>query len=233
MSNANSINYTTKANAFHVLNMRCLMLLRYKIMTKEGVGRVSAVEMWPGAAFTRTVCTVLFLCSTHNRVKVNAKQTSVKDQVVFSVVWSRLTRVVDISQQPRKGAFLPVNWGQTLVLGYASARALSVNKRVSGTDVTCDWWGTSGFESQNDNHKVPLRTEANSCTQTTNSPSTHTRARMHTQAVLLQLPNLKREKQHELGVHQIGLKDICRWAATMSVSNGTLPEKAITVHVLN
>lgn len=83
MSNTNSIKYTAKANAFHVQNMdcmTCLTVLRYKIMTKEGVGSVSAVEMWPSAAFTRTtVCTVLFLCSLYNRVKVNAKQTSVKD----------------------------------------------------------------------------------------------------------------------------------------------------------
>lgn len=61
----------------------------------------------------------------------------------------------------------------------------------------------------------------------------HACARTHMQAVLLQLPNLKREKQQELEVHQIGFKDICHWAATVSVSNSVLPEKAITVHVLN
>lgn len=45
MSNTNSIKYTVIENAFHVLNMTCLTVLRYKIMTKEGGGSVSAVEM--------------------------------------------------------------------------------------------------------------------------------------------------------------------------------------------
>lgn len=39
-------------------------------------------------------------------------------------------------------------------------------------------------------------------------------------------------KQQELGAHQIGFKDICHWAATVSMNNSVLPEKAITVHVL-
>lgn len=45
MSNTSGIKYIVKPNAFHVLNMTCLMVLRYNIMTKEGVGSVSAVEM--------------------------------------------------------------------------------------------------------------------------------------------------------------------------------------------
>lgn len=44
--------------------------------------------------------------------------------------------------------------------------ALTVNTRVSGTNVTCDWWGTSGIKGQEGNHRGTLWKEANSCTQT-------------------------------------------------------------------
>lgn len=98
--------------------------------------------------------------------------------------------------------------------------------------------GLPVFQSRNANRKVPLWREANSCTQTPNilalGPSMHSRARTLMQAVLLQRPNVKRRgKQQGLEVHQIGFSHICRRAATTSVSNSTLPEKAITVHVLN
>lgn len=238
MSNLNSLKSTVKANVFHVLNMTCLTLLRSKIMTKEGVGSVFAVEMWPRAAFTQTtVCTVLFLCSTHNRVKVNAKQTSVEVLVVFSVVWSRLTRVVDIiptaleagtpARQPRtdfsagQGICPCCQCKQKGVRNRCHMRLVGDFRfwvKTAATKCLCGQRQTA----------VPRRQ-----TSSRTHLSAYTRTRTHTRAGLLQLRNLKREKQHELRVHQVGFKDICRWAATMSVSNGTLPEKAITVHVLN
>lgn len=44
----------------------------------------------------------------------------------------------------------------------ACPSALTVNTRVSGTNVTCDWWGTSGIEGQEGNRKVTLWTETKS-----------------------------------------------------------------------
>lgn len=40
----------------------------------------------------------------------------------------------------------------------ACLSVLTVNMRVSGTNVTCDWWGTSGIESQEGNHRGKKQT---------------------------------------------------------------------------
>lgn len=61
--------------------------------------------------------------------------------------------------------------------------AFTVNTRVSGTNVTCDWWGTSGIEVQEGNHRGTLSKEANSCTQTqTCTLARAVYARIHTHA---------------------------------------------------
>lgn len=71
--------------------------------------------------------------------------------------------------------------------------ALTVNTRVSGTNVTCDWWGTSGIKGQEGNHRGTLWKEANSCTQTHKHAHLHVQyTHAHMQAAIVQVKYPKR-----------------------------------------
>lgn len=217
--------------------MTCLPVLGYKIMTKDG-----------GQVFLLMKCTrrSLQLDISSAQFYSYARCTTVQNQCKTNICWALSCFQCGLEPlKPSRGHFSTVLEGQTpphwMRTGFCGGVCISLSSQDKQKGVRnrshMRLLGDFRFESLNGNHKVPLWKEANSCTQTPNilvySPRTHTRARTHMQSVLLQLPNLKREKQQELEVHQIGFKDICHWAATVSMNNSVLPEKAITVHVLN
>lgn len=118
---------------------------------------------------------ILFLCSKRNR----AKSTQNKH-----LLWTGLCFQCGLEQLNENRGQFPKRLGRTNTSSFTKDKrfwrglrpsALTVNTRVSGTNVTCDWWGTSGIEGQEGNHRGTLWKEANSCTQT------HKHAHFHVQ----------------------------------------------------
>lgn len=85
---------------------------------------------------------------------------------VFSVVWSRLTRAMHNFPRGLEGQTPPLLLRTNVSGRGPRPSALTVNMMVSGTNVTCDWWGTSGITGQEGNRRGTLWKEANSCTHT-------------------------------------------------------------------
>lgn len=126
--------------------------------------------MWTTASIR-----ILFLCSKRNR----AKSTQNKH-----LLWTGLCFQCGLEPLNESRGQFPKRLGRTNTSSFTKDKrfwrgprpsALTVNTRVSGTNVTCDWWGTSGIEGQEGNHRGTLWKEANSCTQT------HKHARLHIQ----------------------------------------------------
>lgn len=120
---------------------------------------------------------ILFLCPKRN----GAKSTQNKH-----LLWTGLCFQCGLEPLNESRGQFPKRLGRTNTSSLTKDKrfwrgprpsALTVNTRVSGTNVTCDWWGTSGIEGQEGNHRGTLWKEANSCTQT------HKHAHWHVQCV--------------------------------------------------
>lgn len=117
--------------------------------------------MWTTASIR-----ILFLFSSATEQSRRKTNICCGQGCVFSVVWSRLTRAVDNFPRGLEGQTPPLFTKDKRFWRGPRPSALTVNTRVSGTNVTCDWWGTSGIKGQEGNHRGTLWKEANSCTQT-------------------------------------------------------------------
>lgn len=125
---------------------------------------VSTVKwrMWTTASIR-----ILFLCSKRNR----AKSTQNKH-----LLWTGLCFQCGLEPLNESRGQFPKRLGWTNTSSSTKDKrfwrglcssALAVNTRVSETNVTCDWWGTSGIEGQIRNHRGTLWKEANICIQDT------------------------------------------------------------------
>lgn len=117
--------------------------------------------MWTTASIR-----ILFLCHERNR----AKSTQNKH-----LLWTGLCFQCGLELLNENHGQFPKRLGRTNTSSFTKDKrfwrglcpsAHTVNTRVSGTNVTCDWWGTSGIEGQGGNHRGTLWEEANSCTHT-------------------------------------------------------------------
>lgn len=131
--------------------------------------------------WTASSIRILFLCSKHNRA---TESTQNKHLLWTGLCFQCGQELLNESRGP-----FPKRPGRTNTSSYTKDKrfwrrlrpsALTVNTRVSGTKVTCDWWGTSGTEGRASNHRGTLWNEPNICTQP------HKHARVHIQYMHVQ-----------------------------------------------
>lgn len=169
----------------------------------------TTVSTVKGHMWTTASIRILFLCSKRNR----AKSTQNKH-----LLWTGLCFQCGLEPLNESGGQFPKRPGRTNTSSFTEDKCfwrelcssvLAVNTRVSGTNVTCDWWGTSGIEGQVSNHRGTLWKEANSWTQEPQSctlaRTEHGYTHRHTHILLLaKSPKLYKIELQEIGLSWIG-----------------------------